>query len=293
MRCSAFKRTAAFATMLMFLWVGSTAALAIEAIVEQPRSFGYVIGDLVTQRVLLQANGRTFEPELWKNTERVSVWFERRPPSIEARDDGSRWLVVTYQLINAPQALTTVRIPTWELASSSTTETLQIPEWPISIGPLTPRAAFGQGDLQELRSDRQTPAIPTNALRRQFLAWLSALLLTSVAWLGWWLWRNRRASESQPFARALRELRLTDDAQPAAWHALHRAFDATAGRVVNRTSLESFFEQAPHFSALRPEIEQFFDCSARRFFATEPETESVSIRALCMRLRRLERRHEQ
>jgi hypothetical protein len=35
---------------------------AANATVEQPRPFGYVVGDLLAQRVLLELNGRPFEP---------------------------------------------------------------------------------------------------------------------------------------------------------------------------------------------------------------------------------------
>ena len=41
---------------------GSNAPPAPNAIVQQPRPFGYVVGDMLTQSVLLQVEGRGFEP---------------------------------------------------------------------------------------------------------------------------------------------------------------------------------------------------------------------------------------
>src|SRR5690606_18252838 len=55
---------------------------SIEATVQQPRPFGYFIGDILTQRVLLEAAGRELEPTL-PRAERVGIWFERRPARIE------------------------------------------------------------------------------------------------------------------------------------------------------------------------------------------------------------------
>ena len=52
---------------------------AANAIVQQPRTFGYFLGDVVTQRVLLELDGKRFEPEALPRVERVGVWFERRP----------------------------------------------------------------------------------------------------------------------------------------------------------------------------------------------------------------------
>ena len=69
---------------------------------------------------------------------RVSVWLERRSASIASDSQGRHWLVGEYQLINAPQGLTTVNIPTWTL-NTQTGEVLSVAQWPLSVGPLTAR----------------------------------------------------------------------------------------------------------------------------------------------------------
>ena len=61
------------------------------AIVEQPRAFGYVIGDVLTQRVLLQLHGRSFEPATLAPAQRINAWLKRRPPRIDSSPDGRRW----------------------------------------------------------------------------------------------------------------------------------------------------------------------------------------------------------
>jgi mxaA protein len=250
-------------------------ALLTTAVVQQPRSFGYVVGDVVTQRVLLD-----FEPSELPRTERLTVWFERREVRIETDAQGGRWLAVSYQIVNAPQALTTVTLPAWELDSR-----LRIPEAQVSVAPLTPRDA-------ELRPDRAAPVIATAPLAKRITLWSGALLVTLASWLAWWLYRNRRASANLPFARALRELRTVDESAPQAWQALHRAFDATAGRVVQRETLGVLFLRAPYLAARRTEIERFFAQSGERFFGSGFATDPVSVRALCLGLRRLEKRHE-
>ncbi len=262
------------------------------AVVEQPRPFGYVIGDILTQRILLQLDGHEFEPAALPRAERVGVWLERRKLRIESGDDGPRWLVADYQVINAPQVLTLVSMPAWELQSRTAGTPLRIGEWPISVSALSPRASFGKGGLAELRPDHPAPIIDTGPMRQRIAVWTGALAITLTLWLAWFLWREWRAASTRPFARALREMRRLEDSAPQAWHALHRAFDATAGQAVQAATLSDLFSRAPHLLPLRGKIDQFFIQSGERFFGAGLPAQPLSVRKLCSELRRLEKRHE-
>ena len=263
------------------------------AVIEQPRAFGYVIGDVLTQRVLLSVDGREIEPTELPATGRASIWYERRTVRIEKDTAGARWLAVEYQLVNSPQAVTVAPLPAWKIVAKDTGEELPVPAWPVTIAPLTPENPSLQSAADELRPDATVAAVPTAPMKRGLVVGLVGLVLTVVAWLGWYAWRNRRAASTKPFARALRELRQLDDSAPEAWHALHRAFDSTAGIAVRTATLPSLFERAPHLNAMRTEIEQFFRLSAARFFAGQPlEHPALPVRAFCQRLREIEKRHE-
>jgi len=274
----------AFAMAAIF--VATSAYAAATAVVEQPRPFGYVVGDVMTQRVLLEIDGHELAPATLPKAERVNVWLERRPARIESPLDGHRWLALDYQVINAPQSLTTVSLPAFELQGASDGATLKIAAWPISVNALTSDGS------RELRPDRPAPAIATAPIRRQIATWSSAFLLALAAWLGWLAWRNWRAAAAQPFAHALREMRHLDATAPEAWRALHRAFDQTAGRVVQSATLPALFERVPQLQPLRPEIEQFFAQSRALFFGGGLPPDRMSARALCAQLRRIEKRIE-
>jgi mxaA protein len=268
------------------IFVATSAYPAATAVVEQPRPFGYVVGDVVTQRVLLEIGEREFAPAALPKAERVNVWLERRPARIESRPDGHRWLALDYQVINAPQSLTTVNLPAFELQGAPGGATLAIAAWPISVNALT-----SDGSV-ELRPDRPAAAIATAPIRRQIAIWSSAFLVVVAAWLGWLAWRNWRAAAARPFAHALREMRRLDGTAPEAWRALHRAFDQTAGRVVQTATLPALFERMPQLQSLRPEIEQFFAQSRKLFFGGGLQADRMSARALCAQLRRIEKRIE-
>jgi mxaA protein len=251
--------------------------LFAQSVVEQPRPFGYVVGDLLTQRVLLSHSDLKELPP----PRRVGVWFERRASRIESTADGRRWLRVEYQLINAPEALTTVNLPAWDLEST------HVPAWPVSIGPLTPRS-----ESSELRADRTAPVIATTGIRSRLILWSMAFISVLAAWLAWLLWRNRLASSNQPFARALIEMRAEGQPRERSWLALHRAFDLTAHRAVQGETLPALFERAPQLLPLQREIEQFFAESRERFFGSGLERGALDIRALCLQLRQIEKRYE-
>lgn len=286
------------------------AALA-QAVVDQPRGTGYFVGDEVTQRVLLESSGEAVSPVSLPSPGRVSAWFERRTASIQTDISSRRWLVIEYQILNAPPKLMTVKLPAWSVpikgpgqptgdkppTRAGTPAGLTVPAASINIAPLSPPGSPTQVGTADLRPDRLPPIIAIAPIWRSIEASAGAFCLTLIAWLGWVIWRNRRALATQPFASALREMRTLDDAEPRAWQALHRAFDRTAGRVVQHATLPALFERAPHLMPARARIEQFFAQSSLLFF-TAPAASGrsaaggVSPRALCADLRQIEKRHE-
>jgi len=294
---------------------------ATTAVVDQPRGTGYFVGDKVIQRVLLERAGRAVSPVSLPSPGRVSAWFERRASSIQTDTSSHRWLVVEYQILNAPPKLVAVKLPAWSVplkgAGLPTPDktpydqalthkpplgpgapaALTIPSVSINISPLSPPGSPTQVGAVDLRPDRLAPVIPTAPIQRSIEASAAAFCLALITWLGWITWRNQRARAAQPFASALREMRTLDEREPRAWQVLHRAFDRTAGRVIQHATLPTLFERAPQLTPARPQIEKFFAQSSLLFF-TAPASPSrsgasgVSPRTLCAELRQIEKRHE-
>jgi mxaA protein len=259
--------------------------------VQQPRSFGHVLGDVLTQRVLLSAAAREAEPTRLPASDRVGLYLERRVPRVEQDSLGRRWLVIEYQVINAPRALTALTLPALTIATDA--GPLNVGAFPISVGPLTPPATFNQGDLQPLRPDRPVEPLPTAGIERQLKMALAALAAVLALWTGWWAWRNAREAQRMPFARAWRQLRRLDPTSAEAWLALHHALNATAGRAVHGRTLPRLLADAPHLQPLGPRLEAFFRHSEQRFFATTvgATPAGFALRELGLALRDAERRH--
>ena len=274
------------AAAVLLLACAAASAQQRDAVVEQPRPFGYTVGDIATQRVLLPEG---FAPSALPEAARASAWLERRPARFERGADGRRWLVVDYQLVNAPRALANVTVPAWHLVGPAGVAALRVPAAAISVGPLTAPTEADQAP--PLRPDRPAPAIATGEIQRQLWWWLGTLAATLAAWLAYAGWNAWRAGRTLPFARALRELRTQDPTPLAAHVALHQAFDRTAGQVVHEGTLPALFARAPHLQPLQPQIERFYAQSAALFFGGGLPADALSPQVLCRHLSRLERRH--
>lgn len=259
--------------------------------VEQPRAYGYLVGDVLVQKAELAVSGRPVEVLDLPRRDRIGVWLARRGSRIETRGDGTRWLAIEYQIVNASKDVDVIALPPLHLRTRDEKVFLDVPEWPISVGAITPNAVRNQGGLVPLQPDRSAPKIATGVIRHRLQQSLLALAAILLLWLGWWRWREWLAAERQPFARARHELRTHTPGSPAAWRALHRAFDATAGRVLQPATLPLLFERAPQFAPLREEIERFYADSAALFFGgAAPPADRLP--ALCARLRAIEKRSE-
>lgn len=255
--------------------------------VVQPRAFGHVVGAVFAQRVRLGS----FEPGELPPAARLGLWLERRGSRIESSTDGGRWLVIDYQVISAPREAATVVLPAFELPGANGQGALPIPAAPVMIAPLAPREPAEAG-LPAFQPDRAAIGVDTGALRRRTLGWAAAALLALAAWPAWFAWRNARAAASRPFARAWRVVHAAGDTAPQSWQALHRAFDAAAGRVVPPGGVAALFERAPQLAPLRADIERFYLESGSLFFGAGTGGTTLPLRELCQALRRIERQHE-
>ncbi|BAN26314.1 putative uncharacterized protein [Caballeronia insecticola] len=223
----------------------------------------------------------------------MGIWLERRATHLEQDAQGRSWMVIDYQIINAAQSLTQAALPAFELKAADGTR-LGVAAWPISVGPLTPRTSFRNGDLQMLRPDRIV--MPSNgaALQRRMITMLALTFITMLSWAAWWTWRKRRDASILPFARAWRTLSTLDtpelDQNDDAWVHMHRALDETAGQVVHAASLHALFERAPYLEAMKARIEAFYASSQQRFFKRDATQTSFSLRDFARALYRAERR---
>jgi len=262
--------------------------VGVMATVRQPRPFGYVLGDVVTQQVQLQPGWSPPVPAALPPG-RISAWLERRPIATHVDADGRRWVDISYQIVNAPRTLTAISLPALVMPLAAG-PVQNIPAQVISVAPLTPEKALERGGLVDIRADRAPPLADTIPVRHRLLGWLAALAATVALWAAWWGWRNWRDARRLPFARAWLALRRQGAGSPDAWLALHRALNETAGTALRGATLPELFVRAPYLAPLAERLAEFYRQSDARFFAPSAPHAGFPLQALARDLWQAERR---
>jgi mxaA protein len=266
----------------------------LDAQADEPRAFGYQVGDLVTRHVVLQvpAGLRLDEASLPRLGGR-GLALELRSLRRENLAQGER-LTLTYQVFIAPVAARTFEMPSFTLHYRGTPrdQDLRVDAWPVTVAPLVPVEVSPRRGLGELQPDDAPALLPTAPLQQRLAVWIAGIVLVA-AWLAvlqfglpWW---RRRA---RPFAAAWRSVRdLRADAGPDEWRAacrqMHAAFDATAGAVLFERDLAAFTASQSAYAGLAGEIRTFFALSRREFFAAAPREagDAAWLRDFCKRCR--------
>ena len=269
----------------------------LTAEVNDPRAFGYTVGDVLTRRIHLSVPaGLTLDPASLPVVGRRGTALELR--SVELSGDA---LTLAYQVFLSPRESRVLEMPPVTLRFSGTPrdQSLRIDAWPVSVSPLVAAEAPTRQGLGELRPDAAPPLIDTAATRSRLIAY-GAVLVLMLGYLAhvylalpWWA-RSRR-----PFGQAWRALQaLPANVEPepatqrAAWTRVHDALNRTAGEVVFASGVDRLIAAQPQFAGLRTELLQFFERSRRVFFddgRDHEADESGWLLAFCRRCRDAER----
>lgn len=287
--------------LLVLLALVATAALAqsvpvLEA--EEPRAYGYQVGDLVTRRVTLHLPaGWTIDPESLPRPGGRGRSIELR--RVERHDEGTAVrLDLEYQVFLAPQAARTIEIAPWRLKvnGAGRTEELRVEAAAVTVAPLVPVEVSPRRGLGELQPDRAPPLVDTTRWRWRLALWGALALLPLGLLLAVHVGVPWQAARRRPFGQAWRALlRLPAEPSGAEWRAacrtLHEALNRAAGEVVFERTLGRFVAAAPRYRELHDELARFLALSNREFFgggAFEPG-QAAGLLDLARRLRDAER----
>jgi mxaA protein len=256
--------------------------LAKISIVEPERDSGYTVGDLLTRVVTLEIK----KPYKLLDTSLPIVGYEKRYQGqvigIELRDirkeqqdkdDSTIYTIaLTYQVFTRNVVAKPAAIPPEfvKIQGGKDIYEYRIPSWNFRISPI---AVFGEVKLETDLSPFRGPILKTDKRERVILnTALTFLVLAALGLLyvlGMHAWLPRMGG---PFARAYRELRklrklpVSDETLKLSLSRVHQAFNACLGSSVFSGNLEQFLQQKPVFTAIRHDIEQFFDLSRHVFF---------------------------
>ena len=271
-----------------------------------PRTFGYVIGDIIEHRVsLVLDHGFELDPASVPEPGRASRLLALNEAELESevRDGASRHSIrLRYQIVNAPQGVTGAGTPHLSLRvlGPDGDFPVVIPAWGFTVGPIVAPEERREGRLPSLRPALPPPPFPTDAHTARVGALGALALALLVPILRDRLTGRRGAHAGRHFDRAYRRLRRRAKGPPSpgvpaeALIEVHAAFNATAGRAVFEHDLARFFVEHPRFEPLRVSIEAFFAESGRLLYGHDRDAPGTGpgidrLRDLCRACRDAER----
>lgn len=273
----------------------------------EPRPFGYFLGDTLQRTVEIETGLEDeIVPASLPRVGPSNYWLELRgieQHAVRRGDARVHILKLTYQMFYAPIDPRKQTIPAVEIAvrGAGGTATATIPAFTFLMSPLREIFPEKSGETAEtfLRPDypnglRRSGATRTFAL---IMAALSLGLLALLAReLAWWPFHRRPA---RPFSRATREIGRAlaqggSEGYRAALLALHRAFDAAAGRRLMAADVDAFLGTHPEHGDACMAVDRFFRASHAVFFGegqrSDPDTfGAVELKELAANLARQER----
>ncbi len=278
--------------LALLLLVGGAAwaqTVVVRFEVENPRAFGYVIGDTVTRHVVAEVTKPyRLQEKLLPKPGRLGPWLELRDVTVVRRSGfatNQYELEFAYQIFNSPETIRLLALPHTDVYFQGEGRTLaqEVPTWSFAVTPIMPGTAPMREGLGKMRPDVPPPLLATAPYRIRlglYVAGSAAILLYLVyAYVG----LPFIARSNGPFAHAYRELRglarrSEADGFRTALRRVHRAFDETAGATVFGERLTQFIAEHPRYMDLKDAAEQFFRLSRHEFFGEgmiEPRVHSM------------------
>lgn len=260
---------------------------SVAVAVQQPRAFGYVIGDRLEQRISLRAPaGLALDARSLPRAGRMGPWLELAAPRLTSTKtrDGTRYLLtLDYQVINVPEEVRAIDLPAISLAFSGrgSQASAIIDEWPVTIAPITPTFVLARAGLAQIQPDARPSEPDPGRYMWLTVLWGTltlALIAGGIAQRRGIPWLRHRA---RPFAWATRDIaklsRLPPDQTTyrRGLQRMHRAFDAAAGHAVFGERLTPLFTAHPELLSLHADIEQFYAASQREFFGARTGAANV------------------
>ncbi|MFG1478913.1 nonribosomal peptide synthetase MxaA [Xanthobacter sp. V4C-4] len=302
------RRVAAGVAAWLAAWIALSAGPAARAdsvTLTAPRAFGYVIGDTLTLDADIRLDpGARLDPASLPRPHSVSstldlVAVHLMPLPLDGAAPRYR-LQLTYQNFFGALEPRTLDIPPWPLTvrDGAARRELLVPGFAFVATPLRELVSSRGGNPLALQPDIPPAPIPLSPLaaRTGLAATLALFALLALALVRGWR-PFRRAV--RPFAQAERAIRRDGtgdrDSYRAALLALHRAFDASAGRRLLSDDVGAFLAQDRRFAGLAGEIDAVFAASRIAFFgagldAARAQLSADRLRAIARRLTRAERR---
>lgn len=251
---------------------------------QPPHEHGWFLGDELTQRVVVDLpEGVTLDSASLPRPRAVDYWLDLRRLESQETTHGVE-LTLIWQNFYAAISADRRQVPASPIRFSDGTEA-ELPGFEFVTSPIRPFIEPSVPDA--MLSDPRFQLIDTWPDRARLALSLAAslALLAAMAWhQAWWPFRTR---PMRPFTQAARAIGKLGDPVPQR-RTLHRALDASFGRVLIGRDLPNFLQARPEYAPLSDRLSDFFRASDSAFFGSGPEPVS-DVPALARDMARIER----
>lgn len=271
---------------------GNDALTAFE--VEMPRAFGYLIGDEITQRIVLDARpGIALNSAGLPAPGPINRWLNLN--RLDVRQRGGHYQIeLRYQVFYAPLAVKTLTLPGFDLRFGQGDDafTKAVPPWRFTMSPLRDLALKSADNERALRPNSPPPLLSTRPALRLGTAGLILALAASAA-LGYLYGYFPIAGRRTLFKQALRRLaRMTERDMAEALRTVHHALNTLHRQPLFHHQLADFYRQYPEYRPVAAQLDGFFHYSNHYFFSRNVSAAPLDLQklvALCRVCRQIER----
>ncbi len=266
--------------------------------VQNPRPFGYVIGDEIRQRIIIETRkGLALQYSSLPNKGEINRWLNLNKLNVAKTKTrkGVRYQIdLTYQLFYAPLEVKMLELKNFTLQFKQFGNTIEkiVPSWSFTAAPLRELAIRKDNGKEYMRPDALVPSIDnTTAFNRLIVSLLITFIL--VAYLAWLYGLLTFLPKYQIFKRPARQLaKFSKDDLASMLNIMHKALNQLNGKPLFQHRLTNFYQRFPDYQQLNDELVWFLNYSNQYFFSSDNlinKNDSYKIKALCQHCLQIER----
>jgi mxaA protein len=288
---------------LLIVWLLSSCSSSInEPIthfqVQTPRPFGYVIGDEIKQRIIIEARkGLALQYSSIPSKGAMNRWLNLNKIKVDKSNTrkGIRYQIdLTYQLFYAPLEVKMLELPNFTLQFRQFSNTVEktVPRWYFTSAPLRELAIRKDDGKEYMRADTHAPLLDSDpSLNRLRVSLFMACLL--AVYLAWLYGLLSFLPKYQIFKRPVRKLAKSSENDLASMlKIMHKALNSLNGKPLFKHQLNDFYQRFPNYQQLHSELIWFFNYSNQHYFSApsrSSKNENNKIKVLCQHCLQIER----
>ena len=262
--------------------------------VETPRPFGYVNGDEIPQRIVIETrSGITLQTASLPAKGQINRWLNLN--QVTVKQSGQRYEIdLRYQVFYAPLEVKSLTLPGFTVLLSQGEKSVgqSVPAWTFTLSPLRELVVRQTEQGEYMRPD----SLPSLLANSQALYGLTASLTVAAliaAYLSYLYGCFPNMLRRTLFKRALRKLDgLSKSDMEQALTIVHHALNSLNGQPLFYNQLSQFYRRNPQYLQVSSQLTWFFNYSNRYFFSDgmiAVTQDLQQIKDLCEQCRKIER----